>query len=88
MSRSPEGKLVIYCHPATIIYLDYGSELERCHGVMWSSNGEPTRAFGFEEGQTVQAKQALLSEADRAIVEFVQAPHVIRKSEMNPHGLI
>lgn len=89
MSRSPEGKLILWAHPYTRISLDYGDELGRDHGLAWSPDGEPRNAGSVEWGDF----EALLASKLDGVgpsdpVEIRRGEPVVRKSDMNPHGLI
>lgn len=77
--------MIFYVHTTTRITLDYGDELERAHGTMLSTTGKAEDAFSWEEGQTLERLRARMAGHP---VELREGEPIVRRFDMNPHGLI
>lgn len=87
--------MILYAHPHTIRYTDYGSHLETVQGLSWSHTGKAQDAMGFERGSfdaLLREKQAeidsMLAERPGLSVAICVGEPVTRKVDMNPHGLM
>lgn len=80
----------VVIHPATKVYLDYGSELDREHGVILEVNGAFMRFEPSKRADAVladwQRELAASTVAHRFSVSMGE--HITRKCDLNPHGLM
>jgi len=79
----------IVIHPATKIYLDFGSELGRESGVILRTNGQlMTFEQGKDAAKELERWQAELAASPGVAISVAMGEHITRKTDMNPHGLV
>lgn len=80
----------LYLHPHTSIHLFYGDELCRTHGMSFSTTGRAQDAGLFEEGDfdALYAEKTASAEPLPPGMQILKGEPVVRRSDMNPHGLI
>lgn len=84
-------KTVLYIHGATIIHLDYGDELCRENGFMFSTSGRSADASHFvmrDAVAEVARMRAEIAACGVSSIEVELGEPVVRRNDMNPHGLI
>lgn len=80
----------VVIHPATKVYLDYGSELEREHGVILEFNGTLMRFQSRKRADAVLAdwQRELAASTVAHHFSVTMGEHITCKCDLNPHGLM
>jgi hypothetical protein len=83
----------LFVHKARIDYHDFGHFLSSRHGLKWSADGDPQKAFGFEDGDfealyASKREHVEAAQGRNVSIEIARGPDVVRVCDMNPHGLV
>jgi hypothetical protein len=83
-SERNETMTTIVIHPATKIYIDYDTELEREHGFILETNGCLQR---FDGSRSAKEELARWTDAP-ASIKVSMGEKIVRSVNLNPHGLV